>query len=83
MAWRTISIGDRKWTVAVAVERRANTASWALMLAFRPQGAPGRTVWAECPMQSSSRAVLYEQAERISDSSLIGLLEEHLAGLPA
>lgn len=78
MAWRTVAIGERKWGVAVAVERRANTSSWCLVLAFRPVGSPGRTIWAECPMQSSSRAVLYEHAERLSDPALVGFLEERL-----
>lgn len=83
MAWRTVAIGERKWTVAVAVERQANTPSWILVLAFRPLGLAGRTLWAEYPLHSSSRAVLYEQAERISDSTLQGFLEERLAAQPA
>ena len=83
MAWRTVAIGERKWTVAVAVERRANASAWVLVLAYRPQGIAGRTIWAEYPLQSSSRSILYDQAERLSDVTLIGFLEERLAAQPA
>ncbi len=79
MAWRTVSVADRTWAVAVAVERRANSSQWMLVLSFRPQVRDGsRTIWAEYPMQSSSRATLYDQAERLSDAVLADFLEGHL-----
>lgn len=78
MAWRTVALADRRWAVAVAVERRANSPMWTLVLAYRPDNG-GRTVWAEYPLQSTSRASLYDQAERLSDVALTTFLEERLA----
>lgn len=84
MAWRLVTVADLTWAVAVAVERRANSTQWKLVLAFRPQQRnAGRTIWAEYPLQSSSRSSLYDQAERLSDAVLAEFLESRLRGVPA
>lgn len=80
MAWRVVQHADQDWNVSMAVERRAHDAIWSLVLAFRPARAGSRALWADFPLESASKAYLYEQAERISDDHLAAVLAERLAG---
>jgi hypothetical protein len=67
--------------VDAVAERRANTQAWQLMLSFRSASAPARpqAVWAPFPLEATSKASLYIQAERIPDAALMRLLAERLA----
>jgi hypothetical protein len=94
MSWRVIAHGDQVWHVDAVAERRANTAAWQLVLAFRaasesPPGAAvaGRAVggsgrrsfWTPYPLEATSKSALFIQAERIPDTALSQLLAERLA----
>ena len=83
MAWRVVKHADRTWNVSVAAERRANSNAWALVLSFRPEGPGERSVWAEAPLQSSSRSAIFVQAERLSDAKLTEMLAQQLAAAAA
>ena len=74
-------MGDEVWNVSVAAERRANSDHWELVLSFRSSGPNPKRFWAPVDMQSTSKATIYSQAEKLSDRELIGLLNEHLARL--
>ncbi len=80
MAWRILSREGEVWHVHPAAERRANQATWQLMLSFRnsTQG-PRRSFWASFPLESSSKSSLFLQAERIPDEALQELLSQHLS----
>ncbi|MGE0443417.1 MAG: hypothetical protein AB7L66_11770 [Gemmatimonadales bacterium] len=79
MAWRVLEVGDDVWNVSMAAERRANSDQWELVLSFRSSGPTPRRFWAPVDMQSSSKATIYAQAEKLSDRELIELLNDHLA----
>lgn len=88
MSWRVIAHGDQVWHVDAVAERRANTAAWQLVLAFRaaseaPVGATGpmgrRSFWTPYPLEATSKSALFIQAERIPDTALSQLLAERLA----
>jgi hypothetical protein len=94
MSWRVIAHGDQVWHVDAVAERHANTAAWQLVLSFRaasepPAGRGGeggggregrrRSFWTAYPLEATSKASLYIQAERISDAALSQLLAERLA----
>jgi hypothetical protein len=81
MAWRILSREGETWHVHPAVERRANQATWQLVLAFRPKGAEGghRPFWASFPLESSSKSSLFLQAEKLSDEDLHDVLSRHLS----
>lgn len=79
MAWRTLDIGDEVWNVSIAAERRANSEQWGLVLSFRGTGPSPRRFWAPYPIQASSKAAIYTQAETISNQQLAAVLTEHLA----
>jgi hypothetical protein len=79
MAWRVIEVGGEVWNVSIAAERRANSEQWELVLSFRSGGPNPRRFWAPVPMHSTSKAMIYAQAEKLSDRELVELLTEHLA----
>ncbi len=78
MAWRVVELGDRRWNVFVAAERRANSPAWSLVFSFRSVGERRPSLWATYPISSASKAALFAQAERLSDDTLTALLAEHL-----
>jgi hypothetical protein len=78
MAWRVVEHDDRRWTVSIAAERRANSPHWNLVFSFRPTEVGQRSIWAIYPLESSSKAALFAQAEALSDDALTALLAEQL-----
>ena len=78
MAWRVVEHDDRRWTVSIAAERRANSPHWNLVFSFRPTDVGQRSIWATYPVASASKAALFAQAEKLSDDALTALLAEHL-----
>ncbi len=78
MAWRVVEHGNRRWSVTVAAERRANSAQWNLVFSFRCASAEPQSLWATYPLSSSSKAALFAQAEKLSDEALSAFLSEHL-----
>ncbi len=86
MSWRVIAHGDQVWHVDAVAERRANTAAWQLVLSFRAaavasEPVPGRrrSFWTPYPLEATSKASLFIQAERIPDTALSQLLAERLS----
>jgi len=79
VAWRVIEVGGEVWNISIAAERRANSDQWELVLSFRSTGPNPRRFWAPVPMQSTSKATIYSQAEKLSDRELVELLNEHNA----
>jgi len=81
MPWRVIAHGDQVWHVDAVAERRANTEAWQLVLAFRAASEPGQrqSFWTPYPLEATSKASLYIQAERIPDTALSRVLAERLA----
>jgi hypothetical protein len=78
MVWRVVEHDDRRWSVSMAAERRANSPNWILVFAFRSAEHGQRSIWATYPMSSSSKAALFAQAEKIPDDALTALLAEQL-----
>ena len=79
MAWRVLSHGGETWHVHVAAERRPNHESWQLVLSFRTPGAEQRRAfWAPYPLEATSKASLFAQAERIPEGALQALLVAHV-----
>jgi hypothetical protein len=78
MAWRVVEYGNRRWSVTVAAERRANSAQWNLVFSFRCSGAERQSVWVTYPLSSSSKAALFAQAEKLPNEALTAFLSEHL-----
>lgn len=78
MAWRVVEHGNRRWSVAVAAERRANSAQWNLVFSFRCASSDRQSLWATYPLSSSSKAALFAQAEKLSDEALTAFLSGHL-----
>lgn len=76
MAWRTLDTEDGAWCVGLAVERRASTGVWQIVLSFRAAGAESRErpIWAPFPLESPSKSSLYARAEEIRDEELRGAL---------
>lgn len=79
MAWRVLELGNEVWNISIAAERRANSDQWALVLSFRSSGATPRRFWAPVPIESTSKAAVYSQAEKLSDRDLTELVNEHLS----
>lgn len=80
MAWRLLEHGEKQWSVSMAAERRPNSSFWNLVLSFRPVGdGQQRSFWAAYPLESSSRSMLFAQAEKIPDQRLAAVLAEHLS----
>ena len=80
MSWRVIDAAGQRWLVHPAAERRPNVRRWQLMLSFRPLEPHDdpRTLWAAFPMESSSKASLFEAADRLSDETLRTILAQHI-----
>lgn len=82
MSWRVIAHGDQVWHVDAVAERRANTAAWQLVLSFRTASEPlpgqRRSFWTPYPLEATSKASLFIQAERIPDAAIAQLLAECL-----
>jgi hypothetical protein len=78
MAWRVVEHGDRRWTVTVAAERRANSAVWSLVFSFKCTSTERQSFWATYPLSSASKAALFAQAEQLSDDALTAFLSQHL-----
>jgi hypothetical protein len=78
MVWRVVEHDDRRWNVSMAAERRANSSQWNLVFSFRPAEVGERSFWATYPLSSTSRSMLFAQAEKISDVALAAFLAEHL-----
>ena len=78
MVWRVVEHGDRRWNVSVAAERRAHSAEWNLVFAFRCAGTEGQSVWVTYPLSSSSKGALFAQAEKLSNDALAAALAERL-----
>ncbi len=80
MSWRVIAHGEQVWHVDAVAERRANTAAWQLVLAFRSASAGRRlSFWTAYPLEATSKSSLFIQAERIPDAALSQVLTERLA----
>ncbi|HEY6091812.1 MAG TPA: hypothetical protein VIV83_07465 [Gemmatimonadales bacterium] len=92
MSWRVIAHGDQVWHVDAVAERRANTAAWQLVLAFRAASEPAsgaeegkgrvqgrRSFWKPYPLEATSKSSLFIQAERIPDAALSQVLAECLS----
>jgi hypothetical protein len=78
MVWRVVEHDDRRWNVSMAAERRANSSQWNLVFSFRPTEVGERSFWATYPLSSTSRSMLFAQAEKISNDALAAFLAEHL-----
>lgn len=78
MAWRVVEVDDRRWSVSMAAERRANSPQWNLVFAFRSVSTGQRSLWATYPLSSLSKAALFAQAEQLSDDALAAFLAEQL-----
>jgi hypothetical protein len=66
------------WNVSLAAERSPNSSQWNLVFSFRPTDPGQRSIWATYPLSSSSKAVLFAQADRIADKDLVELLATRL-----
>ncbi len=80
MAWRTLALENREWSVSMAVERRPGTTNWTLVAGFRSANPDPRRYWIPLPISSSSKAVLFAKADALSHDDLLGLLRQRLAG---
>lgn len=78
MAWREIDTGEQVWKVSLVAERTGSTPFWRLVLGFRAHGAAPSSFWAPYPLESSSKSMLFAQAEKIPDDKLAALLAAHL-----
>lgn len=76
MAWRVLEHVDRRWNVSIAAERRPNSPEWNLVFSFRAVDPGHRSVWATYPLSSSSKAILFAQADRISNQDLLTMLAQ-------
>lgn len=79
MPWRVITVGGRRWHVAMAAEQRDSSPVWSLVLAFRAVGEGQPALWVPYPIESVSKASLFARAERLSDEELTSVLAEQLA----
>jgi len=81
MPWRVIAHGEQVWHVDAVAERRANTAAWQLVLAFRAASEQPRqrSFWTPYPLEATSKSALFIQAERIPDAALSQVLAARLA----
>jgi hypothetical protein len=78
MAWRVLEHAGRRWNVSLAAERQPDSSQWNLVFSFRDVEPGQRSIWATYPLSSSSKAVLFAKADRISDRDLIELLAAQL-----
>lgn len=71
MAWRVVSTDTGVWHVDPAAERRSNTDEWQLVLSVRAaEGVKRPSRWATVPVQSDSKAKVFEEAESLGDDDL-------------
>ena len=80
MAWRVIDTDGETWHVQAAAERRADTHTWQLSVAFRPKdnNREHGAIWATYPLESASKSGLFQAADRISDDALKDLLVQKI-----
>lgn len=78
MPWREVTLGGTRWNVSVIAERAERANGWHLVLSFRAPATRRPSVWAAYPLESSSQAALFAQAERISDDKLADLLARQI-----
>jgi len=80
MAWRVIAYGDKVWHVAALAERQAHSCVWHLRLSFRVDSGRMQepALWADYPVEASSRSALFLHADRIPETALARLLAERL-----
>ena len=76
MPWRVISYGEEVWHVQPVAELRPNEHAWQLVLSFRASSGRmrERAIWANYPIEATSKSALFLQAEMISDAALSDLL---------
>ena len=81
MAWRVIETGQEVWHVQPAAEMRPEGNVWHLTLSFRAAKSDRqpRVLWAPYPIESSSKASLFQAADRLSDEALREILSRQLA----
>lgn len=79
MAWRTLAVDDREWTVSVAAERRAGSDDWTLVAWFRSPTPEPRRLWVQLPISSPSKAAVFARAETLSAGDLATALRQQLA----
>jgi len=78
MPWRVLEHAERSWNVSIAAERRPDSPHWNLVFSFRTSDPGQCSVWGTYPLSSSSKAALFAQAERVSNSDLVTLLTQLL-----
>jgi hypothetical protein len=78
MAWRTLALDNREWSVSVAAERRPGSEDWRLVAAFRAPTPDPRRVWVPLPFTSPSKAAVYARADALSQDDLATALRERL-----
>ncbi len=78
MAWRTLALDDREWTVSVAAERCAGSDDWTLVAAFRSRMPDARRLWVPLEISSPSKAALFARADSLSQDDLASVLRRRL-----
>lgn len=73
-------LSRHSWSVQALAERPAHAAAWHLRLSFRADSGRMQesALWADYPLEASSKSALFLQAERIPEASFVGLLAERL-----
>lgn len=79
MAWRTLAVDDREWTVSVAAERQPGSDDWTLVAAFRRSAPEPRRFWVPLRISSPSKAALFARADTLSQDDLTLALRQQLA----
>ncbi len=79
MAWRVVEFDDTQWNVSAAAERRPNNRFYSLVLSFRSAGPNATSVWAPYPLESTSKACLFAEADRLSADKLTAVLADHIS----
>ena len=78
MAWREVTLGGTRWYVSPMAERVAHANAWRLVLSYRALAEHRKSVCAAYPLESTSKATLYAQAERIPTEKLAEVLAERI-----
>lgn len=79
MAWRTLAIDNREWSVSVAAERQPGSHDWTLVAAFRSPAPDARRLWVPLQISSPSKAALFARADTLSQDDLAVALRSRLA----
>ena len=79
MAWRTLALDNREWSVSVAAERHPGSESWTLVAAFRSPTPEPRRLWVPLSISSPSKAALFARADALSQDDLATALRACLA----